>query len=53
MGGLLELLVLVDDLYSMFVLFFSGLVAHVCKVAIDGHDRRRRGMPSIGGRATR
>lgn len=52
-GYLLELLVLIDDLYSTQVLFLCGLLAHICEVAIDGHDRGCRGMPSIGGRTTK
>lgn len=51
--GLLELLVLVDDLDAMLVLLLGRLFAHICKVAVDRHDGRGRGMPSVGGRATR
>ena len=37
-GCLLEFLILVDDLYAMFILLFGGFLAHICEVAIDRHD---------------
>lgn len=36
----LKLLVLVDDLYAMFVLFLCGFLAYIGEMAIDGHDGR-------------
>ena len=50
--GLLELLVRVDNLYSMLVMLLCGLLAHICEVAINRHDGRGRGMPSVGRRST-
>ena len=52
-GYVLELLVLINDLYSTQILLLCGLFAHICEVAIDRHDRRCRGVPSIGGRSTK
>ena len=37
-GCLLEFLILVDDLYAMFVLLFGGFLSHIGEVAIDRHD---------------
>lgn len=37
---ILELLVLVDDLYTMLILLFSRLLAHIGEVAVDRHDGR-------------
>ena len=50
---LLEFLVLIDDLYPMLILLLCRLLAQVCKVAIDRHDGRCRGVPSVGRRSAR
>ena len=36
----LEILVLVNHLYSMLILLFSRLLAHIRKMAVDRHDGR-------------
>ena len=38
--NVLELLVLIDDLYTMLILLFGGLLAHIGEVAVDRHDGR-------------
>ena len=38
LGCLLEFLMLIYDLYAMFVLLFGGFLAHICEMAIDRHD---------------
>lgn len=48
----LELLILIDNLYSVFILFLCGLVAHICKVAIDRHDGWRCRVSNTLGRST-
>jgi len=37
-GAILELLVFVDDLYTMFKMLLGWLFANIGEVAIDGHD---------------
>lgn len=36
--GVLELLIFIDDLYSMLKMFFRGLFANIGKVSVDRHD---------------
>ena len=37
-GCVLELLIFIDDLYAMLILLFGGVLAHIRKVTVDGHD---------------
>lgn len=48
--AVLEFLILIDDLYAMFVLLCRGLLAHICEMAVDRHDGRRGGVPGTVGR---
>lgn len=49
---ILELLILVDNLYAMLILLSGRLIAHVRKVAVNRHDRRRCRMSNVIRRAT-
>lgn len=37
MISILELLLLIDDLYAMLVLLFRRRIANICKVAVHRH----------------